>query len=312
MAEYRKIIKFGKHSLIISLPKSWTRQNNLKQGDSVLMDVLSHNLIVSPGASEYESSEEKVVLISLDTEEDLMLVQFRIVDSYINNANKIVITGRLLGNDASYIREIMHRMIALEIIEATPDRLVAKCYLNMNDISVSSLLKKIDNIIRSMFLDVLAQIREPDKFGDFDLVQNITQRDQDINRLSYLILRTIKYSFENPYAIKSSKSKVSFLSVWDTTKTLELIGDEIKAIANLLETITSGNIRYEANRINSLSGLYSKMITAYFKGNKDQAIKLSQKSPRCADLKSVSSFMELDAHIGKLCDLIISISYLFD
>ena len=46
--EYRKLIRFGKSSLVISLPKGWTEKNKLGKGSLVYLDVNSEGLVVSP------------------------------------------------------------------------------------------------------------------------------------------------------------------------------------------------------------------------------------------------------------------------
>ncbi len=316
MAEYRKIIGFGKHSSIITLPKRWTEQHNLKPGDSVLIDVLTNNIIITPGKTFFDESEQKIIVIETDEEIETSILRFRIIDAYINNADKIIIKGSKVSTIAKTIREIINELMALEIIEASTDKITAECYLNMKEVSVLSLLRKIDNIIKSMLIDLEAVLKKDNKFKEFDLKKDIEERDKDINRITYLILRTVKYSLENPYLLKSKIGKPSLLSIWDMAKNMELIGDNIKELTLLSDLIPEKSLDNIALLIKRIAEDYSEMTRAYFKNDKEKAIKLFKKKKFCEEKAIINNddktVMIVDEHLKTICLLISRIAYLFE
>ena len=46
----RRIISFGTSSYVVSVPKNWVRENNLKKGDLIHVEDRKDELILSPNS----------------------------------------------------------------------------------------------------------------------------------------------------------------------------------------------------------------------------------------------------------------------
>ena len=64
MVEFRKLIRFGKTSFVMSIPKAWVVKNNLKKGDLLALRETEGNIVLSPNI-------ENDVVIEKKTEVDL-------------------------------------------------------------------------------------------------------------------------------------------------------------------------------------------------------------------------------------------------
>ena len=46
--EFRKLIRFGKSSYVISLPKKWVEKNKLEKGNTISLEFKGKDILVSP------------------------------------------------------------------------------------------------------------------------------------------------------------------------------------------------------------------------------------------------------------------------
>jgi phosphate uptake regulator len=226
--EYRKLISFGKSSYIVSLPKTWIRQHKLSKGDLIYFDEVNNNLLLQPRRNE-DDDENKELILSID-KKGIRQIQREIISGYIRNYKTIILTGDELKNIVPEIQDIVQNLVALEVLEQTSTRIVAKDFLNMKDTDIRSLVKKMDVTVRSMLADCKIS-------ADEGLAKAIKHRDKDVNKLSYLLHRAIRYGIDNPgNAMKKfGLTSNDFLSYWWVTYNIECIGDDTKRIARYMD-----------------------------------------------------------------------------
>src|SRR3989344_3432259 len=169
MEDYRKIIKFGKSSYVVSLPTDWVKRNKLEKGDSLFINEnLNNELVFNPRPFEGRAGKKQIT-IHIDGK-DKSRIKREIVSAYLNNYNIIKTEGDT-AKYGGYVRDAIKNLMALEIVE--------------------EIIRKIDTITKSMMLDV----KTIDGKGDSE---NLMQRDEQINRLVYLIMRTMRFTLDNP------------------------------------------------------------------------------------------------------------------
>lgn len=228
--EYRKLILFGKSSYVVSLPKGWVKQNKLKKGDLVYFEESGSGLMVQPRKAEVEE-EEKEIIITVDGK-SIEQVQRELVPAYINNFRIIVFRGKEVKQKASEIQQLTQNLIALEIMEQTTDKIMARDFLDMESISTSNLIRKMDTITRAMMEDGINTFKE-------DNYDSIMLRDKDVNRLSYLVFRVVKYGLQNQAFMqkKHGLDVLQLVQYQHVTIFLESIADEVKRIARYMRSV---------------------------------------------------------------------------
>ncbi len=223
MVEFRKLISFGKTSYVLSLPKEWVLRNKLNKGDLISVDENEGNLVLSSKTTEAKP-EPKEITIEVDGK-DVKHVRREIIQAYINNFNTIKILGEDLKDKAIEIRDMLQNLMALEIMEQTSKKIIVKDFMSMDKISIRNLIRRIDIITRAMMIDAWDTLKE-------DNYQSICHRDEDVNRLTFLVFRSVKYILDNPVALKSSgMDYFSLLKHWDMALNLEKIADGCKRIS---------------------------------------------------------------------------------
>jgi len=188
--EYRKLIKFGNSSHVISIPKDWIKRNNMSKGDIVYFEESDKGDIVISAKNPEEREQKKIVNIKIDKLSTKEL-ELEIVASYMKEFNTIIISGEEIKEREAEIREILKRLVAIEVIEQTDKKIVAKDFLNIKEIKLDDLRKRLDIVIKSMLHD--------SKLGKGkEKYESVVTRDLDANRFAYLLFRVLRRCIEKP------------------------------------------------------------------------------------------------------------------
>jgi len=222
--EYRKLIKFGNSSHVISLPKDWLDRQGIKKGDVIYFEENENgDMIIS--SKEYKDTDEgKNLKINIDGLSDKE-IQLEIVSGYIKEFRKIILKGNEIKNKATEIRKILHELIGIEIIEQTKSKIVAKDFLNICEIKLEDLRKRLNSVVMNM-------IKYSKLGGDESNYKDIKNRDYDANKFTYVLLRVIRRGLEKPNIRKSiGLTKLELAHEQHTVLAMERIADITKWIS---------------------------------------------------------------------------------
>ncbi len=248
--EERKLISFGNSSYVISVPKTWVNENNLNKGDKVYIDEKKDTITISAGDKEKEETQ-KVMHVSID-KKDMRLIQTEITSAYLNTYDIIEISGKQLKSKAPKVKSIVRDLTGLEIIQQSSTKIVAKDLLNIKEISVEVLIRRIDNIIRSMIYDSIKSVHK-------DYYTSIFHRDRDVNRLVFLSLRVLRAALENAKIARNLNfNSTEIVHIWIITRNLEKIADQTKRIARVFK-----NSEIEERIKTSLESMYKQLNEDY-------------------------------------------------
>ncbi len=254
--ETRKIISFGTSSYVVSVPKNWIREHKLKKGDSVHVDDRNDELVLTPSAAG-KIEEPKRILIEIDNK-DMKLIRTEIVLPYLNNHDIIDISGRQLEKNAPEVKSIIRNLTGLEIIQQTAAKLTAKDLLNLKEISIRTLIRRMDNITRSMLVDSI------DCFAN-DHYESIYERDLDVNRLVFLSFRVIRAAMINSRLAKYLvMSNLELMYSREIIICIEKIADQTKRIARHIRNAMA--LSTEEKR--ELAALYTRLMNDYLSAMK--------------------------------------------
>ncbi len=268
--EYRKLISFGKNSFVISIPKTWVVQNKLVKGDVVCVTEADTNLVLSKKEMDKDEIEKEITIIV--DKKSVVYIAREVVSAYILNHRKIVLKGNELKTKIRDLQNIIQNMIALEIMEQTSDSMVAKDFLNMDKVSITELIRKMDVVTRIMLKDLTTIFQE-------DNYENMNDRDRDVNRLYFLLYRSVLYNLDNPSkAIKNFHLKaIDLLRMKFAGFHIEAIADEVRRTARFARALklTAEKRKEVENIFNKLNNLYLETLKAYYNQDTTLALKLS-------------------------------------
>ncbi|MBI2565243.1 phosphate uptake regulator PhoU [Candidatus Woesearchaeota archaeon] len=273
MVEFRKLISFGKSSFVISVPKNWIGKNQLEKGDIVYIEEHGHNLIIS--SREKESSKpEKKISITTDGKE-IGLLKAEIVSAYLGNCDLIEIKGQDLAKKATFMKDILQNLPGVELLEQSSTRILTKDILDIKEISIDSLIRRIDIITRSMLEDATT-------FPHEDFHESVYQRDVEVNRLVLLAKRVLRSAvLDNNIARSLGLDTFSLFQQWQLVTCLELAADEIKRVSRLFKELHVKEIEIKPfEKLNEMmKEAYLEVMKAYHTKDSNLAytIELSSK-----------------------------------
>ena len=135
------------------MPKSWINKNNLKRGDLISVTDDGFELILSANQKEEKLDTREINIDAKD--KDLELIKAEIVSSYLNGYDTINILFNTNSKESPKIKDIIRNLSGLEIMEQTSTRIVAKNLININEISIGTIIRRMEIITRAMMEDTI-------------------------------------------------------------------------------------------------------------------------------------------------------------
>ncbi len=268
MVERRKLIKFGTSSHVLSIPNYWLRKHKLKKGDLLYFEENKNGELVLFPELQREENLKKINIKA--NNKSIERLSREIFAAYIFNFHLIVISGDHLNKIMKDVRKILHSFVALEIVEEDDRKIVAKDFLNLRDVSVPDNVRRMDIIIRGMFEDMIKSVH-----GEFN--STIYERDFDVNKFCFLILRAVHGAMENPSTARMLNiQNKDLLTIWFLSINMEDIGDEIKRISRFL-----GEHKLDEDMKKSIRSIlldvqksYLEVMKAYYTNDTELAIRV--------------------------------------
>ena len=267
--DVRKLISFGKGSYIVSMPKGWVEKNNLKKGDLISVSDDGVELVLSAGQQEKKPDSKEA---SIDVKgKSLDIIKSEIVSSYLNGYDTITILLESGNNEVPRIKEIIRNLSGLEIMEQTSTRITAKNLINVNEISIANIIRRMDIITRAMMEDCILCCRGQCNY------ESIVSRDTDVNRLYFLGYRVIKNAMKNPRIAKSLG-----LDAWQLHNDsliilrLEKVADRQKRIARYVCTSSLDRATLaQLDKVHTdISESYNEVMKSYYTKDKQIAFRI--------------------------------------
>jgi len=223
----RKLVKSGYASLVLAVPKEWVTANKLKAGDMVYLDQDSNKLIICPELKPAMASDKDEIVINVDNKKYWSVVR-ELIAAYMDNYNHIILKGKDLPAIAKDLKKTISDLVALELVDESSEKIVAKSFLNLYDVDIKLLINRIDNILRSVMIETKASLKNK------DLVQSIVERDDQVNRLVFLLFKILKAGHKDKKILSVLKlSEMDVLRYWEVGIHMEKIGDRLKQITKL-------------------------------------------------------------------------------
>lgn len=208
----RKLVQQGPSTLMVSLPISWVKANNLKKGDEV--EIKEEDKWLQLFAREYQKPYEKRYF---DFEKVVRLTERIINSCYRKGIDEIQI--KFPNSDVFHeIQNALQEVVGFEIVEQTENTCVLK--------SVSSSgIEEFDAILRRMFLMLMEMselILDALQKKEFDRLQEIKLLEITNNRFSAFLRRLLNKSVY--------KDRITTVQLYILSRDLEKIADQYKHI----------------------------------------------------------------------------------
>jgi phosphate uptake regulator len=250
--EVRRLQMTGGSSYIITLPKEWVVALKLKKNDPLgIMAQPDGTLLISPRVTEESPRKEMTFHIDKNYNESRL---FRsLVAAYMSGYSAINISSKetLPPYVRSVVRKFVSMAIGQEVVEEKENFVLIKDLLNPTEMAFDKTVRRMYVVVRQMCADALFALKN----GDLALARDVIGRDNDADRLGWLVARQYRLLLSNPGLAKKMGITVEESSAYFlTTRMIERIGDHAVKIARGAISVTEEKANPKLSKSVSLAG----------------------------------------------------------
>jgi len=273
--EIRKLQKTGGSTYLLSLPKNWIKRLGLKQGDLVaIIERGDGSLIVDPRYSEKEELKTAIIDVGENFTREIT-ANFLYGYDIIRIRSKTGITP----DQRDAIKRSLQQLVGVEIVEESAKEITLQCLLSPSAVPLRRTIKRTYLIAAKMQDDAVAAVKDK----DLSLAENVVVRDEDVDRLYFLIVRQLRSAIVDPrLAEKIGVTPIECLDYRVAVKSIETMAD-VDIPESVLDSITRINRIAHEMHSNAIEALVRKdsvlaAKTINMKPKRDQAVEEAYKT----------------------------------
>jgi len=225
--ELRKLQKTGGSTYVVSLPKKWIERERLGRGSLVTINEQRDGALAISAGSRKEEGSREIQIIA-----DSTLLR-HLIEKYLLGYDvlRVKSKNKFSEKEKSDIKKNLNRLIGLEIMEETSDSITLHYLLDPEEVSILKTLRRMYTIVSVMHKDLITALET----GDKNLLRDVIQRDAEVNRLYFLLVRQIRTGIQNPALLdKEGLTSLECVDYRLIAKIIETIGDNlVNAAENL-------------------------------------------------------------------------------
>jgi phosphate uptake regulator len=225
--ETRKVQVTGGSTYTVSLPKDWATDNEVSAGSVVEFHDEGDLLVLTP-QGEDDHTQGTLDITGLTDEDELTRA---VMTMYVNGFDIIRLeSGRITPAQRRTIREATQGLVGLEVIEETGEHVVLQDLLDSAELSINNAITRMRLVSLTMLADAVEALIEDDD----ELAQDVVARDDDVDRLWYMVSRVFRTILRNPSeAAELGFPRDTCFDFQSSARQLERIADHATKIANL-------------------------------------------------------------------------------
>jgi len=264
----RRLQKIGS-SILVSLPKEWIDANNLDKTNQVEIETNQNNLSIRIQLSKRPSKEIKISY-PLPKGESIVPT---ITGAYLLGFDiiRIISKSPISIDDRESVRGSMRRLVGMEIIDEDATNISVQFLLDETSVNPQNILKRMSSIALGMFTDVVSSLESGDKTN----LETISNRDAEINRQYFLLVRLIRSTImDSRLAGIFNLENIDILDYRIAANTLEIAGDTVVELSQSL--IKSNLSKTELKKLygftKDMAEIQTKSIDSFISNDRSLAI----------------------------------------
>ena len=254
--------------MLVSLPKEWIDANKLGKSAQVEIETTQNNLSIR--TQQKRPSKEIEISYPLPKGESIVP---NITGAYLLGYDiiKIIAKSPISVTDRESVRASMRRLVGMEIVDEDATNISVQFLLDETSVNPQKILKRMSSIALGMFSDVVLSL----KSGDQTNLETVANRDAEINRQYFLLVRLIRSTImDSRLAMIFNLENIDILDYRIAANTLEIAGDTVVELSqSLMKSILS---KVEQKRIHDfakdMEEIQTKSIESFISNNRTLAI----------------------------------------
>jgi len=236
--DLRKIQRTSGGTFFVCVPKEWAQRNGLDRGSIVsVTETTDGKLAINPKYGVDRAPRVAVI-------KPIPLLDREIVEKYLLGYDIIQVEAkeRISPANRERLKQVSSRLVGLEIVEENYSKIVMQCLLEPSTFPPQKILRREYSIASGMHRDAATALME----SDIHLAKNVVARDNEVNRLYFLLVRILRTVIQNPgLSEKLGILPIDCLDYRLTASLVESIGDQSACIGE--KTIKLGDAEIAEN-----------------------------------------------------------------
>ena len=241
----RKVQELGGGTAFISLPKSWIKKNQIKRGNILSIEILKDDsLIIYLPNKIIDLKKIEIIYPNLDIDKIIN----EVIGAYLLGYDIIQIKGkqRLNFKDMKQIIQTVRHLVGLEIIEEDANSITTQFLLEPETLNPKKLLERMHGLVKEMYKDAIISLLENDE----QLVDIAIERDEEVDRLYFLLVRLIRSNILNTkLSIKFDLLSIDYLDYRVAANILETIGDNSVELAITVKELRTMTLKSQLKKL---------------------------------------------------------------
>ncbi|MBS7645348.1 MAG: PhoU domain-containing protein [Candidatus Bathyarchaeia archaeon] len=231
--ELRKVQETADGTYFVTLPKHWAKRFNIHRGSLVYIHERENGAVMVTPYSVPEREVKAVVL------EPSPIIERLIGENYLLGADVIEVRSpKVISSEIrDRVKRILKRFVGLEIVEEDSKKIVIQCLLEPSMLMPEKVLRRIHLISLEMEKDAVESLLS----SDVELAETVVERDEEVDRLYFLIVRLVRAALSQPsLGEKLSITPIECLDYRLLASLLEHFADHAASIG----AIAASNLRH--------------------------------------------------------------------
>ncbi|MEM3068919.1 MAG: phosphate uptake regulator PhoU [Nitrososphaerales archaeon] len=309
--ETRKVQRVGFSTLVVSLPRDWTKQVGLKRGDIITFKREEDGSLKITAGIEHEKKESVRCIVNADLCKEPRLLTRVITANYIlgRDAIHIVWKGEPYPGHLDEIRSTVKHLTGLGIVEQTLKHVTLHNFIDPTKYSIYGMLKRNYVIFSSMLAACIQALVERKD----DLAREVLRMEDEIDQLYWLVVRQIHLASQDKVIAKKIgvEDYMNLLGDRIVAKDLEEMADYSEGIAKEVIKIlgsgyrlTDGISKGIKKLSDSVQSISDRVMEAFFTRDVEKANRI---------IEEVEAFDEFEKNLvenmlARIEDLEVAIS----
>lgn len=328
---YRRVQRTGRGSYTISLPKSWAENVGLRKGSEMAFKAQEDSSVllvprkIMEGRKEAGRPEVKEYSVYVDQTDDPRSTCRKIISLYVVSSDIIRIhfkNAEIVADHKKAVSDLVRNMLlGSEIVDETESEITIKILIDHHQFPVEKAIRRMAILALSAIDDAVSALKSMDQ----DVIRDVIDARNDVNRLNLYVIRQLKFGLEeNLYeelGFRTPKESLGY----------RIVANDIRSIAdsamNIARKVTGFKKMIESQMLflkeavdeeaysqildlNSLAHrFFEDSLRALFKRDFEHADRIISEieSPETKenDLISVISSKKLDPNVSSILSLIL-------
>jgi phosphate uptake regulator len=276
--QIRRLQMTGGSTYIVSLPKTWIDELQLKKNSDVTL-VKNRNNSITLFQEEQNKKTNAIAFIGKNDSKES--IRRKIIAMYLSGYKTIEIKTKgieIPGAHRGAIRDLVRTtLMGTEIIEASSEKMVLQVLTQLAQLSFSVALKRMHITATNMHQDAIEALKELNS----ESAEEVLKMDDEVDRFSLYLMRNLNLSLENVQVLLDSglEKPSDCLGYRTVVKCVERIADHAGLIAKKVKYLDSPLDKKTLKEIEQISkeslAVFENSITALSKRDYEMAEKVA-------------------------------------